>query len=714
MIEVARPLLLFFLLLLPLVRGLWFRLAAAALILAASGVSLPLRPGLTVVMIDQSPSVDKGALKEALSELKVEGPVRYLAFAADAAWVKNPYARPPLGEGTDLKRAFALAREAGPARILLLSDGLFSPAPPPAPTYAYPLPSAGHAEIRSLVAPPFPLSGERVEVRAVVFSSQETEATLTLHAGEVERIVRRTLPPGTTSVGFFLELKEPIEVVVRLESPLGKDEARARLAPAERPEALVLKDPATSAYLRAFGFSVREADRLPEDLPNLVVVGASAEALGKEGVARLREHLAGGGGLFFTTTPEGLFFGGWHREFADLPLVPWPKDPAAFLLVLDVSGSMAGEKLAQAVKGALFALKFAREGDLFGVLVYSDRPRWLLPLAPLDYRHRRLAEERLKALSAGGGTRLAPALAEARRALEGVRASPKVVIVVTDGQVAEKPAALAEAQGIKKAGARLFVLATGEDAERAFLEKLGEFAETDPKALAGAIEELAKKTLSPSGEEGVFPLELLPHPTTLGLSPPPPAKRLLFAKKKPWARSVMKSGEFDVLALGERGWGRVAALALDLGHDLKDWPDAGLLVANVARWLLDTPARPRYALYQNRLFVMGKFSEPLFLRSEGREIPLAPTGPLRYEAEVPPGRGDLLVYAGSRLLFRVPREASPEWPEVDGKESLKAVAKEVLELPTLGPPPKEVVPLSGALALFAVLFAALGAWARLR
>jgi len=231
----------------------------------------------------------------------------------------------------------------------------------------------------------------------------------------------------------------------------------------------------------------------------------------------------------------------------------------------------------------------------------------------------------------------------------------------------------------------------------------GRYAEADPAALARAIAEAAREAFRAQAERGRHPLTLEPHPLTRDLLPPPPAARLLPAVKKPWATAVLKSGPLDVLALGERGYGRVAALALDLGHDLKDWPETGKLLARLVRWLADTPARPRVFLYQDRLTVMGRFEEDLWLRAEGREFPLAPVAPFRYEARVPPGRGDLLVYAGSRLLFRVPRQAAPEWPPVDGKETLLSLAEgsggAILDAPVLGPPPRVPTPLSVPLAL---------------
>jgi len=681
------------------------------LILSASGPYAPLRPGLTVVLLDQSPSAREGTA-QAVRALSVSGPVRYLAFAERAELIPNPHLRPPLGEATNLKAALKKAKELDPARLLLISDGLFEPAPPPAPLYAYPVEPAPHAEIAGILVPALPAANERVEVRARVFLSQPAPVKLRFEAGDRSTEVVRKLPAGTHSVGFSFVLTGPTTVRVWLESPFGQDQAERTLAPTGPAEVLVLKDPAAARYLRAQGFLVREAERLPETLPRLVVVGASKRSLGPAAPDRLKRHLEEGGGLLFTTTPEGLFFGGWHRAFPDLPLKPKPGQPAAFVLVLDVSGSMQGEKLARAVEGAVAAVEAAREEDLLGIVVYNDRPRWLLGLGAMTPARRRLAKERLWALKAGGGTELAPALAEAGGALREVEAAPKRVLLVTDGATENKDQALLEARKLREAGIGLFVLAVGEDADRAFLKRLaetaqGRYQEADAEALAKAIRQAAEEAFQTNFSKGEFPLTLNDHPVTRGLSPPPVATRLLPAEKKSWARVLMQSETLDVLAVGERGYGRVAALALDLGHDLKDWPDTPRLLAHLARWLLDTPARPRYTLYQDRLYITGRFEGDLWLKAQGEARPIPPVGPMAYEVRVPPDRGDLLVYEGSRLRFRVPNRQSPEWPEVDGRAVLLEVVEgsggALLAAPRLSNPPREKVALSGPLAILALL-----------
>ena len=683
------------------------------LILAAAGINLPLSPGLTVVMLDQSPSAASGT-RAALRGLKVAGPVRYLAFAEQASWVQNPFSRAPLGETTNFSRALEIALKAKPDRILLISDGLFQTAPSPVPIDAYPVEPAPRVAITGLITPPFPTEGELIEVRALVEVSRPTEAELTFTVSGQTTTSRRNVPKGRTSFGHRFVLEGPTRITVRLETPLGGDQKSVTITPVGKAEVLVIGDPATAKYLETQGFSVRTEAALPEKLPRVVVIGTSREALGARAPERLKRFLEDGGGLLFTATPKGLFFGDWHRTFEDLPVEPKPGEGAAFVLVIDTSGSMQGNKLDRAVEGALRAVAAAREADRLGIIAFAASPRWLLTPRPMTYRAKREAEVRLQALSAGGGTNLPPALATAIEALKPLKATKKWVLVISDGATEGQDRALTLAQKAGEEGIVVHALALGADADRAFLKRLagrggGRYLEAkDPSVLAGLIEAEAKKAFATESLFGRYPLTLLPHPVTRALTPPPPARVLLPATRKPWAKTVIQSGDLAVLVLGERGYGRVAALTTDLGQSLQGWPDTPRLLGNLVRWLADTPARPRYRLAGKMLVVEGRFDEPPRARIAGKTYPMAPVAPFRYELRLPENTGgDAVVLEGTRVRFRVPLARDPEWPVADGRANLEALAREsggqLLDAPRLGPPPKRPFDLSPLLAGLAIL-----------
>ncbi|WP_238529996.1 VWA domain-containing protein [Thermus parvatiensis] len=426
----------------------------------------------------------------------------------------------------------------------------------------------------------------------------------------------------------------------------------------------------------------------------------------------LRAYLHRGGGLLFTATPKGLFFGGWDRALPEeLPLKPLGREGAALVLVLDVSGSMEGEKLALAVSAALALARTATPEDYLGVVVFASGHRVLFPPRPMTDRARKELETLLLSLRAGGGTAMGGALREAVRLLEGVPRSRKGVLVLTDGQVADdREALLALAE---RSGVEVSAIALGADADAPFLEALAQrgggrfYRAASPKELPRLFLREGQEVFRGEALEGRFPVEARPHPLTEGFRFPP-LSVLLPARAEPWAEVLLTSGERAVLAIGERGEGRVAALATDLSRSWRDFPEASAFLGGLFRWLIG--ARRALALYAYpegegvRVVALGPLEAPEIL-SGGTRRPMVPTGPLRFEARVE-GEG-VLLDRGLRLPLALPLPG--EWSPRDGREVLRALAEasggRLLAGPEEVSPGKEALPLRPflvglALALF--------------
>jgi Mg-chelatase subunit ChlD len=651
-----------------LLRGL----VLLALLLAFLDPRLPLS-GPVVYLLDFSPSARESvfALAERLPREAV-----YVAFAERAALLPSPTARRlDLGEGTDLRAAFAEALRLRPSRVVLVSDGLFSPVPPPFPLDALYVPPKAHVDLR-LVPPLYPLQGETVGVGVVLEAPRPTEALLRVEgpAGPLERRLR---VEGRRVLIYPFPLTQEAEVRAVAEGPWGRSEAKARLLPADRVRALVLGDPALARYLEAQGFLVEEAFRLPLEA-DLVAVGLGVLDLPPGAPEALKDYLRRGGGLLFTATPKGLFFGGWDRALPeDLPLKPLGRTGAALVLVLDVSGSMEGEKLAMAVAGALELVRSAAPEDYLGVVLFSSGPRVLFPPRPMTEQGKKEAESLLLSLRAGGGTVLGGAFREALRLLEGVPVERKAILVLTDGLIAdpkEPLLSLAEASGVE-----VSALALGPDADAAFLEALAQrgggrfYRAATAQELPRLFLKEGQEVFQGEGLEGRFPVEALPHPLTQGFAFPPLAV-LLPARAEPWAEVLLKSGERVVLALGERGEGRVAALATDLSRSWKGWEEAAPFLGGLARYLAGSQkALALYAYPEGegvRAVVLGRLEAPLVLAG-GKEVPLVPTGPLRHEVFL--REQGVLLSGKLRLPLALPLPG--EWTPRDGEGNLRALAE---------------------------------------
>ncbi|GAB5602517.1 vWA domain-containing protein [Thermus sp. FJN-A] len=666
-------------------------------------------PGRVVYLLDFSPSAREGVF--ALAEKLPPGAL-YVAFAERAVRVPSPSARRlDLGEGTDLRAAFAEAARLKPSRVVLVSDGLFLPHPPPFPLDAVYVPPRAHVEVR-LVPPPYPLFGETVGVGVVLEAPTPTEARLRVEGpgGTLERSLRVAGRKGLT---YTFPLTGEAEVRAVAEGPWGRSEAGVRLFPADRVRALVFGDPALARYLEAQGFQVGEGPfRLPLEA-DLVVVGVGVLDLPEGAPEALRGFLRQGGGLLFTATPKGLFFGGWDRVLPeDLPLKPLGRKGAALVLLLDVSGSMEGEKLAMAVAGALELVRSAAPEDYLGVVLFSSAHRVLFPPRPMTAQAKKEAESLLLSVRAGGGTVLSGAFREAVRLLEGVPVERKGVLVLTDGLIADPQEPLLALAGAS--GLEVSAVALGPDADRAFLEALAQrgggrfYQAATPGELPRLFLREGQAVFQGEALEGRFPVRAVAHPLTEGFAFPPLAV-LLPAQAEPWAEVLLESGERVVLAVGERGEGRVAALATDLSRSWRAWEGAAPFLGGLARYLAG--ARQGLALHAYpegegvRAVVLGRLEGPRVL-SGGKEILPVPTGPLRHEVFLE--EEGVLLDGRRRIPLKPPLPG--EWTPRDGRAVLEALAGasggRLLapgELPAVAPRPLPLRPYLLGLALFLFL-----------
>lgn len=675
------------------------------LLLAFLDPRWPLR-GRVVYLLDFSPSAREGVFALAGS-LPRDGV--YLAFAERVVRLPTPTARRlDLGEGTDLRAAFREAERLRPARVVLVSDGLFPPLAPPFPLDVLPVSPRPHVAVR-LVPPPYPLYGETVGVGVVLEAPVPTEARLRVE-GPGGPLVRNLRVAGRRVLTYTFPLTGEARVVAVAEGVWGRSQAEARLAPADRGKALVLGDPALARYLEAQGFAVEEGPfRLPLEA-DLVAVGLGVLDLPEGAPEALRDFLRQGGGLLFTATPRGLFLGGWDRALPeDLPLKPLGRKGAALVLVLDVSGSMEGEKLSLAVAGALELVRSAAPEDYLGVVLFSSGHRVLFPPRPMTAQAKKEAESLLLSVRAGGGTVLGGAFREAVRLLQGVPAERKGVLVLTDGLISDPQGPILDLAGAS--GLEVSALALGEDADAAFLEALARrgggrfYRAASPRELPRLFLKEGQEVFQGGSLEGRFPLQAAPHPLVQGQAFPPLAL-LLPARAEPWAEVLLKSGERAVLALGERGEGRVAALATDLSRSWRDWEGAAAFLGGLARYLMGGRQALALQAYPEgegvRVVALGGWESPLLLAG-GEEVPLVPAGPGRYEAWT---RAEGVLLDGKRRLpLSLPLPG--EWTPRDGEAVLRAMAEgsggRLLRPGESPPPPVAALPLRPYLLALALL-----------
>jgi Ca-activated chloride channel family protein len=149
--------------------------------------------------------------------------------------------------------------------------------------------------------------------------------------------------------------------------------------------------------------------------------------------------------------------------------------PRDVLLVLDTSGSMEGEKLAQAKEALVFVLQHLNEEDRFNVVAFSTGlSQYAVRLRPATDATEAVAW--VRGLEAIGGTNINRALLEALAQTEGER--PVVLIFLTDGLptegVTEIDQILANIGTTASENVRIFPFGVGDDVNTVLLDTLAQ------------------------------------------------------------------------------------------------------------------------------------------------------------------------------------------------------------------------------------------------
>lgn len=148
-----------------------------------------------------------------------------------------------------------------------------------------------------------------------------------------------------------------------------------------------------------------------------------------------------------------------------------PRTPKDVTVVLDRSGSMSGEPLANALKAAKELVNRLHAEDRLNVVAFDDQVDALFAKPePASPATRDKARAFIDALDSRGGTDIAAALKRALDAQHGADGRPHVVAFFTDGQ-SDTKAALAVAAESKN-DTRVFTVGLGSGVDRSLLGRL--------------------------------------------------------------------------------------------------------------------------------------------------------------------------------------------------------------------------------------------------
>jgi len=313
-----------------------------------------------------------------------------------------------------------------------------------------------------------------------------------------------------------------------------------------------------------------------------------------------------GSGLIVVGGDQSFSVGGYGgTAFEEILPVETERDKlgmldVAVVLVIDRSGSMAGEKLSMARQAAWASAQLMSRLDQVGVLAFDSQPDWIVRLQTAD--NKSSIQRKIKGIGAGGGTMMYPAMKEAFKALLHARASIKHMIVLTDGQSIPGDFDLL-ARRCRDAKITISGVAVGPDADRRLMARIAQLSDGKSYAVKDGdqlprifIRETVRIT-NAALHEGTFLPQLRPTLSDEVMrgftqSSIPPLGGCVVTNAKPGAEvslvRMADDGPQPVLAYWQNGLGRVVACTTGLwprwGKDWVAWPGFAKLWGQVVRY----------------------------------------------------------------------------------------------------------------------------------
>jgi Ca-activated chloride channel homolog len=147
--------------------------------------------------------------------------------------------------------------------------------------------------------------------------------------------------------------------------------------------------------------------------------------------------------------------------------------PRQFVFVLDRSGSMSGQPIAQARNALRACLRSLNPGDTFRILLFDDRLEWYSPDAgQVTQEEINRADSYLSQVDGRGGTEILPAL-EAVFDLPDDPGRTRYIVFLTDGAVSAEERALEQIRS-RLGKARLFTFGIGPSVNRFLLDRMAQ------------------------------------------------------------------------------------------------------------------------------------------------------------------------------------------------------------------------------------------------
>ncbi|MDC0312037.1 VWA domain-containing protein [bacterium] len=275
---------------------------------------------------------------------------------------------------------------------------------------------------------------------------------------------------------------------------------------------------------------VRTPEGLPDNLrelagyDGLILSDIPAHRIGEARMGVIRDYVDKlGGGFVMIGGMNSFGVGGYYRTPIEDILPVKLKAPdqeeqqsSALALVIDRSGSMAGQKIEICKSAAIATADLLSKKDYIGIYAFDSQVHVVVPMTKVSSTA--AIANQINILSSGGGTNIFPGMQAAKDELSKTKAKVKHMIVLTDGQTSgqgyQQLASQCHADGIT-----ISTVAVGAGAQVGLLQSIAaagggqSYVTMDPTAITRIF---TQDTMVHTGrmlrEEAFVPQLVEPHP----------------------------------------------------------------------------------------------------------------------------------------------------------------------------------------------------------
>jgi len=559
--------------------------------------------------------------------------------------------------------------------------------------FTVPLPVRSEQDvwIENLMAPPQVNAEEQFPLEVHIYSGSNVSGRVEIRNG-TKILAARTVPlkKGLNRVAFETSVAERagnvvLDATVRIDGdPFQENnEFHQSLVVAGRPRILYVEGhPQSARYLKDAltleGFIVNVVDpmALPQTAEDfgaydaVILSDVDAKLISAPQMEAMSTYVRDLGGGFILAGGDNVYGeGGYSRTPVEelLPVsfdVKKPRQSVSMIVILDKSGSMAGDKIRYAKEATKAPVALLKESDHFGVLTFNFNATWALRLQAVDNRPSIL--DTIDEIGVGGETNLYPAMKEAFAELQKATDEIKHVIILSDGRTLTDDF---EAMTKQMAAAQITVstVSVGQEADQDLMTKIASWGKgktyyaEDPAGVPQIFNQDVESSAGESLQEASFKLIVTKSVEAfkgIDWNSAPRLQGYVQVKPRPMAEVLLEAyKDRPLLARWQFGLGKTAVFTSDVKDrwavDWLKWNGYSKFWSQIIR---DTMRRQDDADFEMRVerengFALvsveavgkdGRYRDQLHMQVHvvapdqvSTVLDLPQTGPGAYEARVP-------------------------------------------------------------------------------